>query len=231
MTIETKPTAGGSPSATNDQSDERIPVLVEVRGDFRPVHRLSEHNVLGRSAECTVWIMDPLASRRHAEINLTSAGAYELIDLDSTFGTFLNKRKSASATLTEGDEIFIGATQLRFETRAPEDVGMRRHQNRLHCEMTARVLLAGERIETRATDLSLGGLRVDWEAPVEFGTELELEIDLPGRDTPLRQRGQASHWSDDKGLGVRFLFDSEEDEQRLAEAYAQVFLASDQPED
>lgn len=223
-----RPTA--QPPPANGEEQE-VPILVEVRGDFRPIYRLAEQNVLGRSPECTIWVMDPLVSRRHAEINRTPTGQFELTDLDSAFGTFVNRQKVSSRLLAVGDVIFLGATQLGFEMRNLKATALRRHQTRLRCELPVRVLWAGQRVDTIGTDLSLGGLRVDWTQPLELGTEVEIRIDLPDSDTPLRQKGRASHWSDDTGLGIRFRFASEEEEQRVAEAYIRLYLRASPYED
>ena len=62
---------------------------------------------------------DPEAkvSRRHARITF-SDGKYQLEDLGSTNGTFINRGKRLSANdrqpLNDGDEIIVGKTFLRF---------------------------------------------------------------------------------------------------------------------
>ena len=63
---------------------------------------------------------DPEAkvSRRHARITL-SDGKYQLEDLGSTNGTFINRGKRLSPgtrqPLNDGDEIIVGKTFLRFQ--------------------------------------------------------------------------------------------------------------------
>lgn len=63
---------------------------------------------------------DPEAkvSRRHARITLID-GKYSLEDLGSTNGTFINRGKrlalGARAPLSDGDEIIVGKTFLRFQ--------------------------------------------------------------------------------------------------------------------
>jgi pSer/pThr/pTyr-binding forkhead associated (FHA) protein len=63
---------------------------------------------------------DPEAkvSRRHARITLRE-GKYSLEDLGSTNGTFINRGKrlaaGARAPLSDGDEIIVGKTFLRFQ--------------------------------------------------------------------------------------------------------------------
>jgi pSer/pThr/pTyr-binding forkhead associated (FHA) protein len=63
---------------------------------------------------------DPEAkvSRRHARITLRE-GKYSLEDLGSTNGTFINRGKRLAAgarePLSDGDEIIVGKTFLRFQ--------------------------------------------------------------------------------------------------------------------
>jgi len=79
-----------------------------------------EH-VLGRSAEVGVQINDHGVSRRHARINRTAEGGYQVTDLDSTNGTYVNGLRIRTADLHEGDRLQIGTvTVLRFSTREME---------------------------------------------------------------------------------------------------------------
>ncbi|MEY2521069.1 MAG: adenylate cyclase, partial [Verrucomicrobiota bacterium] len=48
---------------------------------------------LGRSPKSGVVLESPKASRRHAIINLQNVGEFWLIDLGSSNGSFLNKRR------------------------------------------------------------------------------------------------------------------------------------------
>lgn len=76
---------------------------------------LRASNVLGRSAEADVQLMDPAASRRHAEV-LVTEDRVELHDLGTTNGTLVNGQRVAAATLTDGDQITIGTTTLVFRS-------------------------------------------------------------------------------------------------------------------
>jgi pSer/pThr/pTyr-binding forkhead associated (FHA) protein len=215
------PPRKNGPAAT----DVLVPVLVELKGDLHLAHAVSDQCVIGRSPECSVWLMDRLVSRRHAEIRRLASGQYQLIDLGSRYGTFLNREAIGRAELKFGDQVFLGATLLRFEERSASDQRIRRHQNRLRCRLPVRVTFGDEVVETVATDLSLGGLRLDWGRSPGLGTPMELEITFPGRPSPLRQAGHANHKSDQAGLGVRFYYTSEQEEHDLAEAFAQLYLS------
>jgi hypothetical protein len=77
-------------------------------------HRLADARaVLGRSKECDVQVPDPNVSRRHAELR-QEAGAWWLLDLDSTNGTLLNGKRVQRAKLSDGDRIKLGDLELVF---------------------------------------------------------------------------------------------------------------------
>ena len=73
----------------------------------------SRRAVIGRSRECDIQISDPNASRRHAEIR-RDGDAFSVVDLGSTNGTDVNGRRTQRATLSDGDRITIGTTDLVF---------------------------------------------------------------------------------------------------------------------
>ncbi len=69
---------------------------------------------LGRSPNCTVFIPDRRASRRHAEI-AWDGETCTLRDLGSANGTFLNGRRiMAPEVLRDGDEIAIASAIFTF---------------------------------------------------------------------------------------------------------------------
>jgi hypothetical protein len=70
--------------------------------------------VIGRMPECAITLSDAQASRQHAEIRHNETG-YRIVDLGSTNGTEVNGVKITEMPLSDGDEIVIGATSLRFE--------------------------------------------------------------------------------------------------------------------
>ncbi len=63
----------------------------------------------------------PKASRRHAIINLQNVGEFWLIDLGSSNGTFLNKRRvHQPVRLCTWDQITVGDSPFTF--RQPEEI-------------------------------------------------------------------------------------------------------------
>ena len=69
---------------------------------------------VGRSRECDVQVDDPNVSRRHAELR-HEGGGWHVIDLGSTNGIKVNRRRVEQAKLNHGDRITLGITDLDFE--------------------------------------------------------------------------------------------------------------------
>lgn len=74
---------------------------------------LEEYMLFGRAQECDVVLQDTWCSRRHAEIKKVEGG-YEIVDLESTNGTFVNEDKIDRRTLKSGDALRLGRTTFRY---------------------------------------------------------------------------------------------------------------------
>jgi len=86
-----------------------------------------EHHVLhgtcsvGRASANTLVLDLPKVSRMHALIQLQNIGEFWLVDLGSSNGTFLNKRRvHQPVRLHDQDKILIGGRQFVF--RQPEEI-------------------------------------------------------------------------------------------------------------
>ena len=79
------------------------------------IHRLSTS--IGGSPQCDVYLFkDPEVQARHAV--LTRVGrAYEIQDLDTPSGTFVNGQKIVKRVLRDGDQVTIGSTELEYRWR------------------------------------------------------------------------------------------------------------------
>jgi len=76
--------------------------------------QLSEEvTTIGSVAGNTVVLADPAVSRKHAGIRKVN-GAYELADLGSTNGIYVNGHKVPKKTLEPGDIIRVGNTEAVF---------------------------------------------------------------------------------------------------------------------
>jgi hypothetical protein len=69
--------------------------------------------LIGRSPDCHVFLDDVTVSRRHAEI-VHESDEYEIRDLGSLNGTFVNRSRIESAVLVTDDEVQIGKYRMTF---------------------------------------------------------------------------------------------------------------------
>lgn len=71
--------------------------------------------ILGRSSDAGFQVEDDGISRKHAKICQSQKGGFQLVDLGSTNGTYLNGVRVDLAQLNDGDKIQIGSnTVLKF---------------------------------------------------------------------------------------------------------------------
>jgi cytochrome P450/NADPH-cytochrome P450 reductase len=68
---------------------------------------------IGRTPDNDIVVPDPGVSRHHAELR-SVAGAYRIVDLDSSNGTFVNGQRVTAAPLSEGDIVGIGPSTFRL---------------------------------------------------------------------------------------------------------------------
>ena len=73
-----------------------------------------EVTTLGSVAGNTVVLADPAVSRKHAGIRKVN-GSYELADLGSTNGVYVNGHKVPKKTLEPGDIVRVGNTEAVFK--------------------------------------------------------------------------------------------------------------------
>jgi ABC transport system ATP-binding/permease protein len=68
---------------------------------------------IGRTPDNDLVLADDLAvSRHHAEVRRSPAGDYEIIDLNSHNGTYVNGKRVSRAVLTEQDIVSIGGVRF-----------------------------------------------------------------------------------------------------------------------
>ena len=75
----------------------------------------------GRSPDADIFLDDVTVSRRHAEFRL-DGNEFQVVDVGSLNGTYVNREPVDSATLTNGDEVQIGKFRLVFLT-GPKPAG------------------------------------------------------------------------------------------------------------
>ncbi|HEX6446677.1 MAG TPA: FHA domain-containing protein [Streptosporangiales bacterium] len=111
-----QPPGGGTVMHGTMMASPETPVLP----DFPPAQRggpASTHDVttrvrLGRAPDNDVVLSDLLVSRHHTEVRRTSQGGFEVVDLGSRNGTYLNGRRVNQAPFTPGDLLSVGHHQF-----------------------------------------------------------------------------------------------------------------------
>jgi len=109
-------------SISSDAAKERqesaflIVISAKSAAGIGRMHKLDRAEVvMGRSTEAEFQIEDDGISRKHAKVLADGTGAFRLMDLGSTNGTFLNGSRVDTAPLKDGDKIQIGSnTVLKF---------------------------------------------------------------------------------------------------------------------
>jgi pSer/pThr/pTyr-binding forkhead associated (FHA) protein len=69
----------------------------------------------GRHPQSDIFLDDVTVSRRHAEFRRTSEG-FEVADVGSLNGTYVNREPTESSPLSNGDEVQVGKFRLVFLT-------------------------------------------------------------------------------------------------------------------
>lgn len=72
-------------------------------------------NILGTAADCDIVITDPFLSAKHCTIRHEN-GVFQLTDLDSMNGTFVNQKRCAKSDLIDNDTIRLGRTEFKFKS-------------------------------------------------------------------------------------------------------------------
>ena len=67
----------------------------------------------GRHPDSDIFLDDVTVSRRHAEFRL-GEGDFQVVDVGSLNGTYVNREPVDMATLSNGDEVQIGKFRLVF---------------------------------------------------------------------------------------------------------------------
>jgi hypothetical protein len=112
-------------TSMDSQASSAIKAIIEGSGDRAMVviHRgpskgarflIAEDKCsIGRSPMNAIFLDDVTVSRSHAQISKTSNG-FELLDLGSLNGTYVNNGSVKTAQLKSGDEIQVGKFHLIF---------------------------------------------------------------------------------------------------------------------
>lgn len=102
---EINKTAGGAAGLRQETADSAILREVDVRKKRRVL--------IGRGEDCTIQLTSDRVSRHHCEI-LYKNGHFEVHDLGSTNGTYLNGRRVSTAVLESGSVISVPTQVFAF---------------------------------------------------------------------------------------------------------------------
>lgn len=109
----------GATASENIGGVEGLPegaaLLVVKRGPNAGARFLLDQDTTtaGRHPEADIFLDDVTVSRRHAEFR-RNAGEFEVVDVGSLNGTYVNREPRNSESLSNGDEIQIGKFRLVF---------------------------------------------------------------------------------------------------------------------
>jgi transcriptional regulator with GAF, ATPase, and Fis domain len=98
------------------------PRLLPISGFPKEVVRVVKDGplILGRDPSNQIKVGDPVVSRKHCSVSEVATGVFEIADLDSHNGTFVNETQISRTTLQHGDRIRIGNSEFIFLI-GPED--------------------------------------------------------------------------------------------------------------
>ena len=107
-----------SPVGTENLEDGQA-LLVVKRGSNAGARFLLDQDTTtaGRHPEADIFLDDVTVSRRHAEFRKNDDGQFEVVDVGSLNGTYVNREPRNSQVLEVGDEIQIGKFRLVFITK------------------------------------------------------------------------------------------------------------------
>jgi len=104
------PSANGAPAS--DGPSELKVVSGPLQGQTISLTR--DVTTIGTAEGNTVLLSDTGVSRKHCGIRRVEDGGYELADLGSTNGVYVNGEKVARRKLSPGDVIRVGTTEMVF---------------------------------------------------------------------------------------------------------------------
>lgn len=113
--------SGSHAAVDSEAGTENLPegaaLLVVKRGPNAGARFLLDQDstTAGRHPEADIFLDDVTVSRRHAEFR-RNEGGYEVVDVGSLNGTYVNREPQNAQALTNGDEIQIGKFRLVFIT-------------------------------------------------------------------------------------------------------------------
>jgi ABC transport system ATP-binding/permease protein len=103
----------GAPAPTRPTGPARSPAPMRSPAPTRPPAPVRLLRI-GRAPGNDIVVPDPSVTAEHAELRDIGGGRYELFDLGSKYGTFINGRRIRGAAVSERDVIRVGRALLRI---------------------------------------------------------------------------------------------------------------------
>ncbi len=103
-------------------SDNGMILQVEILDGAEVVETLEltdDKIKVGKLATSQLHLDDPKVSRIHAVLENQGNGTYQVIDLGSAAGTYVNGKKITKDTVGDGDELRFGQTEVRLRLVSP----------------------------------------------------------------------------------------------------------------
>ncbi len=201
---EAAPARAAAPSAATGAGDLHAGLIVQREGKLHELRSWdSEQLVAGRAPECEVMLADAGISRRHAAF-VRSGKTYEVRDLDSVNGVYVNGQRTKRQVLAVGDVVRIESFELTFVLD---------HQP-IGSEVSAPApALAGAQEAGRATQFSMGAAPAE-EEPFELaplaGDPAEAPLSGGAEPAPLPEAdlvvGAGADEPDEKDLTAEISF-------------------------
>jgi ABC transport system ATP-binding/permease protein len=107
-----------APPPASAQSAAAVSAEMLPSVDRRPTSRMplpAKALRIGRVPDNDVVLSDLNVSRHHAELRKSPTGSYEIVDLDSHNGTFVNGQRVTHQVLSEQDLVSIGSSTFRLK--------------------------------------------------------------------------------------------------------------------
>lgn len=107
----TRPERDEDDSSTGEQAVLEVALKGKPLNDFEIC---DTRVMIGRDSGNDIVLFGEFISRHHAQISMDPDGAYWIVDLNSTNGVFVNRRRVHRRRLYDGDLIQLGHHQLRY---------------------------------------------------------------------------------------------------------------------
>ena len=103
------------PIRLGEEPVDAVAMLVVQQGPKRGSRFALDADVItvGRHPDSDIFLDDVTVSRRHAELRRAGPG-FDVVDVGSLNGTYLNKDRVETALLSNGDELQVGKFKLVY---------------------------------------------------------------------------------------------------------------------